>query len=279
MARGEARRDLPPLPARASRRGSRRCVIDGPQSRDLGRGGEPPPRAKIDSALGPRETVSSHIAERLSVETWSRSAAGASPSPTAMRAADCVRLGPVLDTIMAAHELSAGRRAAACRGAGAHRPARLDAQGRRRAADAAGADRAADRRPARLRLSGGELRGYVKFDAERLAEAGSDPTLFALFGKGYLAITFDQAATGERYQGIVPLEGESSGRGGGALFRAVGADSQPDPACRAPRCRGRLRRRRHAAPASARGRRRPRPAACPPRSSRMGPCRARSPRR
>jgi molecular chaperone Hsp33 len=35
--------------------------------------------------------------------------------------------------------------------------------------------------------------------------------LFALFGKGYLAITFDQAATKERYQGIVPLEGSSLG--------------------------------------------------------------------
>ena len=30
-----------------------------------------------------------------------------------------------------------------------------------------------------------------------------------MFGKGYLAITFDQAVTGERYQGIVPLEGGS----------------------------------------------------------------------
>lgn len=58
---------------------------------------------------------------------------------------------------------------------------------------------------------GGELRGYLKFDAERLAEVGSDPTLFALFGEGFLAITFDQAATGERYQGIVPLEGASIG--------------------------------------------------------------------
>lgn len=58
---------------------------------------------------------------------------------------------------------------------------------------------------------GGELRGYLKFDAERLAAAGSDPTLFALFGEGFLAITFDQAATGERYQGIVPLEGASIG--------------------------------------------------------------------
>jgi molecular chaperone Hsp33 len=54
---------------------------------------------------------------------------------------------------------------------------------------------------------GGELRGYIKFDADRLAEMPVDPTLFALFGKGYLAITFDQVATGERYQGIVPLEG------------------------------------------------------------------------
>jgi len=56
---------------------------------------------------------------------------------------------------------------------------------------------------------GGELRGYVKFDSDRLAEIPADPTLFALFGKGYLAITFDQAVSGERYQGIVPLEGAS----------------------------------------------------------------------
>ena len=56
---------------------------------------------------------------------------------------------------------------------------------------------------------GGELRGYVRHDAERLVEAGPQPSLFALFGKGYLAITFDQPATDERYQGIVPLEGTS----------------------------------------------------------------------
>lgn len=56
---------------------------------------------------------------------------------------------------------------------------------------------------------GGELRGYVRHDAERLAEGPADPSLFALFGKGYLAITFDQAVSGERYQGVVPLEGES----------------------------------------------------------------------
>src|SRR5688572_30913815 len=56
---------------------------------------------------------------------------------------------------------------------------------------------------------GGELRGYVRHDPERLVEAGPQPSLFALFGKGYLAITFDQPATDERYQGIVPLEGTS----------------------------------------------------------------------
>ena len=56
---------------------------------------------------------------------------------------------------------------------------------------------------------GGELRGYVDFDAARLAELGANPSLFALFGKGYLAITFDLAGGKGRYQGIVPLEGDS----------------------------------------------------------------------
>lgn len=55
----------------------------------------------------------------------------------------------------------------------------------------------------------GELRGYVRHDAERLAALGSFPSLHALFGGGYLAITFDVASTNQRYQGIVPLEGES----------------------------------------------------------------------
>jgi len=56
---------------------------------------------------------------------------------------------------------------------------------------------------------GGEVRGYIDFDTEKLAAAPEQPTLFALFGQGYLAITFDLAATGERYQGIVPLDGET----------------------------------------------------------------------
>jgi molecular chaperone Hsp33 len=64
----------------------------------------------------------------------------------------------------------------------------------------------------------GQMRGYVQYDVERLAEIPADPSLFALFGRGYLAITFDQAVTGERYQGIVPLEGGSLAEAAEAYF-------------------------------------------------------------
>ena len=56
---------------------------------------------------------------------------------------------------------------------------------------------------------GGDLRGYVRFDKERLADASRHPALKELFGDGYLAITFDQPQAKERYQGIVPLEGKN----------------------------------------------------------------------
>ena len=55
----------------------------------------------------------------------------------------------------------------------------------------------------------GDLRGYVDFDADRLTELGANPSLYALFGKGYLALTFDLPGERGRYQGIVPLEGDS----------------------------------------------------------------------
>ncbi len=66
---------------------------------------------------------------------------------------------------------------------------------------------------------GGQLRGYCAFDADRLAEAGAEPTLYGLFGKGYLALTFDQGATKDRYQGIVPLEGATLGEAIETYFR------------------------------------------------------------
>lgn len=65
----------------------------------------------------------------------------------------------------------------------------------------------------------GQLRGHLAFDVERLVEAGSDPSLFALFGKGYMAITFDQGGENRRYQGIVPLEGHRLTDAAEAYFR------------------------------------------------------------
>jgi molecular chaperone Hsp33 len=65
---------------------------------------------------------------------------------------------------------------------------------------------------------GGELRGYVRHDPVKLADAAHAPSLRTLFGEGYLAITFDQPATDERYQGIVPLEGESLAQAAQSYF-------------------------------------------------------------
>jgi molecular chaperone Hsp33 len=69
----------------------------------------------------------------------------------------------------------------------------------------------------------GQLRGHLSFDAEALAMAGEDPSLFALFGKGFLGITFDHGAVaggeGQRYQGIVPLEGHTLADAVQAYFR------------------------------------------------------------
>ncbi len=67
----------------------------------------------------------------------------------------------------------------------------------------------------------GALRGYAKFDPERLTEALSIPgpgrpeggppgnSVPRLLGAGYLAFTVDQGENMERYQGIVDLDGAS----------------------------------------------------------------------
>ena len=55
----------------------------------------------------------------------------------------------------------------------------------------------------------GALRGYAKHDAARIDEVGVAPSLQTLFGEGSLTITFDMASSGQRYQGVVPLEGRS----------------------------------------------------------------------
>lgn len=53
-----------------------------------------------------------------------------------------------------------------------------------------------------------ELRGYAKFDAERLDELES-ASAAEMFGKGYLALTVDQGSHTDRYQGMVELVGDN----------------------------------------------------------------------
>lgn len=56
---------------------------------------------------------------------------------------------------------------------------------------------------------GGAVRGYLRFDAERAKTLAVGASPVMVFGDAYLAITIDQAVTSERYQGIVPLEGDT----------------------------------------------------------------------
>lgn len=53
----------------------------------------------------------------------------------------------------------------------------------------------------------GAVRGYLNFDAA--APISDGMSLADLFGTGHLAITLDQTSIEERYQGIVPLEGDT----------------------------------------------------------------------
>ncbi len=120
-----------------------------------------------------------------------------------------VRLGPVLDTVLGAHAyplvlrnlLAEALVLAALLGA-----LLKDAQGQL-TLQVQNGDGVIDLLVCDYRA--GELRGYVRHDRARLDELGPNPSLHALFGDGFLAITFDLASSGERYQGIVPLEGET----------------------------------------------------------------------
>jgi molecular chaperone Hsp33 len=58
----------------------------------------------------------------------------------------------------------------------------------------------------------GDLRGYCRFDEERVAEACKGfarPGAKTLLGDGAFIMTIDQGADMERYQGITPIEGET----------------------------------------------------------------------
>ena len=60
--------------------------------------------------------------------------------------------------------------------------------------------------------SDGSLRGYCRFDAERVAEASKGfvrPGARTLLGEGVFVMTIDQGPDTERYQGVTPIEGET----------------------------------------------------------------------
>ncbi|MDP1737517.1 MAG: Hsp33 family molecular chaperone [Caulobacter sp.] len=58
----------------------------------------------------------------------------------------------------------------------------------------------------------GALRGYCRFDAERLAEVSTGfarPGAKTLLGQGVFIMTVDQGPDMDRYQGVTPIEGET----------------------------------------------------------------------
>lgn len=67
----------------------------------------------------------------------------------------------------------------------------------------------------------GGLRGYAHYDKDRVAAMADegDASPESLLGHGHLAMTIDQGADMERYQGVVPLEGTSLSEAAHTYFR------------------------------------------------------------
>ena len=66
----------------------------------------------------------------------------------------------------------------------------------------------------------GRLRGYARFSPEKVAALGEDvEVLSELLGQGHFAMTIDRGSDTERYQGVVPLEGESLTEAADIYFR------------------------------------------------------------
>ena len=130
-----------------------------------------------------------------------------------------VRLGPVLDTILAAHDYPAAVRHLLAEGLvlSALMGSLLKAPGSQLTLQAQIQDGPVDLLVTDFRE--GELRGYVRHDPAALALAGANANLATLFGEGFLAATFETGEAGQRYQGIVPLEGDSLAAACESYFR------------------------------------------------------------
>ena len=69
----------------------------------------------------------------------------------------------------------------------------------------------------------GKLRGYARFDAETLsvlAESGEKLDPGSILGDGHLAITIDPGEAGDRYQGVVAMDGGPLAMGASAYFES-----------------------------------------------------------
>jgi molecular chaperone Hsp33 len=126
-----------------------------------------------------------------------------------------VKLGPVVDTILSRHDypepvsrlLGEAVALTALLGAALKFEGKFILQ--------ASTDGPVDLLVADYQVPGG-LRGYARFSEERIAALEPDE---ALLGEGHLAMTIDRGADTERYQGVVPLEGDSLTEAADLYFR------------------------------------------------------------
>jgi molecular chaperone Hsp33 len=126
-----------------------------------------------------------------------------------------VKLGPVVDTILSRHAypepvsqlLGEAVALTALLGAALKFEGKFILQ--------ASTDGPVDLLVADYQVPGG-LRGYARFSPERLAALPPDGKLL---GEGHLAMTIDRGLETERYQGVVPLEGESLTEAADTYFR------------------------------------------------------------
>lgn len=65
----------------------------------------------------------------------------------------------------------------------------------------------------------GRLRGFARYDENRIAAGPASPMPAALLGRGHLALTMEREGDAARYQGVVALEGESLAEAAHRYFR------------------------------------------------------------
>jgi molecular chaperone Hsp33 len=126
-----------------------------------------------------------------------------------------VKLGPVVDTILSRHDypeavsqlLGEAVALTALLGAALKFEGKFILQ--------ASTDGPVDLLVADYQVPGG-LRGYARFSPEQVAALPPDGRLL---GEGHLAMTIDRGLDTERYQGVVPLEGDSLTEAADTYFR------------------------------------------------------------